>query len=64
MHELIFIGLGLNDENGISLQGLEETKTAESVFIELYTSILPDFSKKHFEAMTNKNIEELKKSRH
>ena len=46
MKELIFIGLGLNDEKGISLKGLEETKTADHVFLELYTSLLPDFSLK------------------
>jgi diphthine synthase len=54
LKELIFIGLGLNDEKGISLKGLEETKTADHVFIELYTSLLPDFSLKHLEALTGK----------
>ena len=44
LQELVFVGLGLNDEKGISLNGLEETKTADHVFIELYTSLLPDFS--------------------
>ena len=66
MKELIFIGLGLNDEKGISLKGLEETKTADSVFLELYTSLLPDFSLKHLEALlgkrahvvTRRNLEE------
>ncbi len=56
MRELVFIGLGLNDERGISFQGLEETKTAEYAFIELYTSLLPHFSTKRFEAMVNKQI--------
>jgi diphthine synthase len=62
VQEIIFIGLGLNDEKGISLQGLEETKTADSVFIELYTSLLPDFSKKHLETITHKHIQELKRT--
>jgi diphthine synthase len=52
--ELVFVGLGLQDEKGISLQGLEETKTAEHVFMELYTSLLPHFSTKRFEALVNK----------
>jgi len=46
--ELVFIGLGLHDHLGISLRGLEETKTADEVFIELYTSLLPDFSMELF----------------
>jgi diphthine synthase len=56
LRELVFVGLGLNDEKGISLQGLEETKTADHAFIEFYTSLLPHFSTKRFEAMVNKKI--------
>jgi diphthamide biosynthesis methyltransferase len=44
--ELVFVGVGLHDEGGISLKGLEEVKSADSVFIELYTSLLPGFSVK------------------
>jgi diphthine synthase len=46
--ELVFIGLGLHDHLGISLRGIEETKTADRIFIELYTSLLPGFSTKLF----------------
>jgi diphthine synthase len=56
LKELVFIGLGLNDEKGISLRGLEETKTADHIFIELYTSLLPDFSLKHLEALSGKRV--------
>jgi diphthine synthase len=56
LKELVFVGLGLNDEKGISLRGLEETKTADHVFIELYTSLLPDFSLKHLEALSGKRV--------
>jgi diphthine synthase len=56
MGELIFVGLGLNDEKGISLHGLEETKTANSVFIELYTSLLPEFSLQRLEGLVGKKI--------
>ena len=56
MKELVFVGLGLHDEKGISLQGLEETKNADHAFIELYTSLLPHFSTKRFEAMVNKQV--------
>jgi len=56
MGELIFVGLGLNDEKGISLRGLEATRTADSVFIELYTSLLPDFSLQRLEDLVSKKI--------
>ncbi len=62
MKELVFIGLGLHDEKGISLQGLEETKTAEHAFIELYTSLLPDFSSKTLRStLTGKQIRVLQR---
>ena len=57
MSELIFVGLGLNDEMGISLKGLEETKTAEHVFMETYTSLMPDFNLQHFEELCGKKIQ-------
>lgn len=56
MKELVFVGLGLHDEKGISLQGIEETRTADHAFIELYTSILPCFSMKRFEEIVNKKV--------
>ncbi len=62
LKELIFVGLGLNDEKGISLAGLEEIKTANHIFIELYTSLLPDFSLKNLENLSGKSIKTL--SRH
>ena len=56
MKELVFVGLGLNDELGITLKGLEETKSADAVFMETYTSRMPDFSIEHFEEpMRQKN---------
>ena len=56
LKELVFVGLGLNDEKGISLNGLEEAKTADSVFIELYTSLMPELSLKNLETLTGKHI--------
>ena len=56
MKELVFVGLGLHNEKGISLQGIEETKAADYVFMELYTNILPNFSTKRFEAIVNKQV--------
>jgi diphthine synthase len=54
--EIVFAGLGLHDDMGISLRGLEEAKTADKVFIELYTSLLPDFSKTRFEKVSGKAL--------
>ncbi len=54
--ELVFVGLGLNDERGISVNGLEEAKTADKVFLELYTSLLPDFSLKNLQTFIKKEI--------
>jgi diphthine synthase len=47
---------------GISLRGLEEARNADCVFIELYTSLLPGFSLKHFEEICGKKVQVL--SRH
>ena len=47
--EIVFVGLGLHDERGISLRGIEEVKTADHVFLETYTSLMPGFSAKRFE---------------
>jgi diphthine synthase len=57
--EIVFVGLGLHDELGISLRGLEELKNAQDVFIELYTSLLPDFSLKRFETICGKKVQTL-----
>jgi diphthine synthase len=52
----LFVGLGLHDEKGISIEGLEETRKAKYAFIELYTSLLPNFSIKRFEKMVCKQV--------
>jgi diphthine synthase len=54
MKEIVFVGLGLNDEKGISIQGLEEIKSAENVFIELYTNLMPNFSLDNLKHMSKK----------
>jgi diphthine synthase len=56
LNELIFVGLGLNDEAGISLRGLEATRNTDTVFMELYTNLMPDFSIKKFEELTGREI--------
>ena len=62
MGEIVFVGLGLHDELGISLRGLEEVKTAESVFIELYTNFMPNFSIKRFEALSGKRVQHISRT--
>ncbi|MDR2700367.1 MAG: diphthine synthase [Nitrososphaerota archaeon] len=57
MKELVFVGLGLNDEFGLTLKGLEEIKTADVVFMETYTSRMPDFNLQHFEELCGKKIQ-------
>jgi diphthine synthase len=54
--EIVFVGLGLYDEMGISLRGLEEVKTADKVFIELYTSLMPEFSTENLEGISGKKF--------
>jgi diphthine synthase len=56
LNELIFVGLGLNDEKGISIKGLEATRNADSVFMETYTSLMPDFSLQRFEGLCSKKV--------
>ena len=57
MKELVFVGLGLNDEKGITVKGLEETRTADAVFMETYTSRMPDFSLERFEVLCGKKVQ-------
>ncbi len=56
MGEIVLVGLGLDDEMGMSLRGLEEVRRADAVFIELYTSILPSFSFERLEALCGKRL--------
>src|SRR5437867_10728634 len=44
MGQVVFIGLGLDSERGISLEGLEEAQHAEKVFAEFYTNLMPNFN--------------------
>jgi diphthine synthase len=61
LNELVFVGLGLNDECGVTVKGLDETRSADSVFMETYTSRMPDFSMQHFEAMCGKEVQMLER---
>jgi len=54
--ELIFVGLGLYDERDISLRGLEEIRKADTVFAELYTSLMPGLSIQKLEELVGKSV--------
>jgi diphthine synthase len=64
--ELVFVGLGLYDEKDLSLRAVEEAKTADKVFAELYTSLMPALEMtrlekllgKHVTVMSRRNLEE------
>lgn len=56
MGELVFVGLGLHDEKDISLSGLEETKSADAVFAELYTSLMEDLTVRRLSSLTAKKV--------
>jgi diphthine synthase len=57
MGKLIFIGLGLGDERGITLRGLEAAKFCKNIFMENYTSILEDGSIARLETMLKMKIQ-------
>jgi len=62
MGELVFIGLGLHDEKGITLRGLEEARSADAVFAELYTSGLAGASLDSVERLLGKKIRRLSRA--
>jgi len=58
---LIFVGLGLYNEYGISLRGLEKAKKAQKVYVELYTNPMPALSLENLEKLIGKPVVELKR---
>src|SRR5256712_12214166 len=59
MGELVFIGLGLDDERGVTLRGLDEARAADLVFAEFYTSALPGGSIEAVEKLIDRQIHRL-----
>lgn len=57
--ELIFIGLGLNDEYGLSLRGQREAKKCDVLFAEFYTSLMPGLDIRGLENLLGKKVEVL-----
>lgn len=54
--ELTFIGLGLNSEKNMSLLGIEEAKKADTVYMELYTSLMPELDLDQLEKLIGKQV--------
>lgn len=54
---LVLIGLGLYDEEDITLRGLREAKNSDRVFAEFYTSFMPGLKIGRLEELTGKKIE-------
>ena len=62
MKTVAFIGLGLNDEKGITLQGLEEARRADAAFVEFYTNIMPGLDLSRLERLIGKKVRVLNRS--
>lgn len=56
MGQLVFVGLGLYSERGISLYGIDEARTANVVFAEFYTSLMPELNISKLEELVGKRI--------
>jgi len=54
--ELIFVGLGLNEESDVSLKGLQKAKEADVVFAEFYTSLMSQLDLQKLEGLVEKRI--------
>ena len=54
--QLVFVGLGLYDENDISIKGLQEIQTCDVVYAEFYTSKLVGATHQNLEKKFGKQI--------
>ena len=62
MPTVTFIGLGLNDERGMTLAGLEEARRADKIFAEFYTNAMPGLDMQRLERLVGKTIEVLSRT--
>lgn len=56
MGVLSFIGMGLHDENGLTLRGLNAARDSDVLYAEFYTSIMPGLSLDRLERLVGKGI--------
>lgn len=59
---LRFIGLGLYDEKGISIRGLDMARSSEVVMLESYTNVLPGLSLASLESLIGKSVQKVGRS--
>jgi diphthine synthase len=57
--ELVFIGLGLHDEYGLSLRGQLEAKSCDVLFAEFYTSQMPKLNMDNLEKLVGRKVQVL-----
>lgn len=54
--EIVFIGLGLHDEFGISLRGQAEARSCDFLFAELYTNTMPSLNLKNLATIAGRQV--------
>jgi len=54
--ELVFIGLGLHDEFGMSLRGQAEASSCDHLFAELYTNSMPNLNLTNLSKIVRSNV--------
>ena len=54
--KLVFVGLGLQDERGISLRGIDEIRKVDVVFAEFYTNLMAGISFERLERLIGKRV--------
>ncbi|HZY93584.1 MAG TPA: diphthine synthase [Candidatus Bathyarchaeia archaeon] len=62
MGSVTFVGLGLEDERGMTLGGLEEARRAGTIFIEMYTNVMPRLDMKRLEQLLGKPVQILNRT--
>jgi len=55
---LYLIGLGLGDDADITVKGLEIARKCKTIYLETYTSLLPDSTKEKLEQQVGKEIKD------
>ncbi len=61
MGKLVFIGIGISSEKALSLEAVEEIKGSDFVYIDSYTSYMPDFDLGKVKEMTGKTVIEVRR---
>ncbi|RLE78282.1 MAG: diphthine synthase [Thermoprotei archaeon] len=62
MGELVFVGLGLAGDGDLSLRAIEVLRRADFVYVELYTSLLPELDLSRLEGLVGKRVVRLRRS--